>query len=149
MYNSKLKIYRLNIMVLIIFILLTNIYCALEFNNKELNPPVSESNYNNISDLDTIDSKIKLAKYFSEEGVKMYGAYWCPYCDKQKQIFESSFDLIEYIECDSKGQNPNLNLCNQKNITSFPTWEINGKLYPGMRTLKNLAVLSNYNNSFD
>ncbi len=137
--------HRLYLVLLFIFICNININCGLDVNNKNLEPPVNSVNYNDNSDFQTIDLKIKLAKHLSQEGVRMYGAYWCPYCDKQKELFEDSFDKILYIECDSKGQNSNLNLCKQKKITSFPTWEINGKLYPGMRTLKNLAVLSNYN----
>ena len=144
-----MEIYRLQIILLIIFILFININCGLDINNKELDPPVNSLIYNNTPDFQTIDSKIKLAQYLSQEGVKMYGAYWCPYCDKQKKMFEDSFDQILYIECDAKGQNSNLNLCKEKKIISFPTWEINGKLYPGMRTLKNLAVLSKYKNTLN
>src|ERR1700704_1177914 len=43
------------------------------------------------------------AQCLSSKGVKMYGAYWCPHCEEQKELFGSSFDHGLYIECGIKG----------------------------------------------
>ena len=62
------------------------------------------------------------AKCLSEKGTKMYGAYWCAHCAKQKKMFKSSFEFIDYVECDPKGKNPQTDLCLELNIESYPTW---------------------------
>jgi thiol-disulfide isomerase/thioredoxin len=85
-----------------------------------------------------------LAQHLKSIGAKMYGAFWCGFCKRQKQLFGNAVQQINYIECDSRGKNSQTRLCQQANITSFPTWEINGKLYPGLRTLPQLAALSGY-----
>lgn len=62
------------------------------------------------------------ASCLKEKGVKFYGAFWCPHCQKQKALFGSSEKMLPYIECstaDGKGQ---LDICKEKNITSYPTW---------------------------
>lgn len=78
----------------------------------------------------------------------MYGTYWCPYCTRQKQMFGlQGFNLIRYIECDPRGQNAKPNLCRQANVRGYPTWEINGQQYRGMRSLSDLANISGYRGS--
>jgi hypothetical protein len=90
--------------------------------------------------LSVVDLAIRLKKI----GAKMYGAYWCPHCTNQKKMFGQSFSQINYIECDPGGQNPQPNLCQKADIQGYPTWEINGKLYPGVQSLHDLAKLSGY-----
>ncbi len=88
---------------------------------------------------------IALAKHLNKIGAKVYTAYWCPYCHRQVQSFgkEASRNLT-VIECDRGAVNHQNQLCVAKKISGFPTWEINGKLYSGMRTLNDLARISNY-----
>lgn len=88
---------------------------------------------------------IALANHLKQLGAKFYGAFWCPYCTRQKQIFgEQAFRKINYIECDARGNNPQPKLCIKARISGYPTWEIKGKQYRGMKTLKELADLSGY-----
>ncbi len=87
-----------------------------------------------------------LAMQLKKIGAKMYGAYWCPHCTHQKEMFGQAFSQINYIECDPRGQNPQPNLCQKAGIQGYPTWEINGKLYPGVQPLRELAELSGYKN---
>ena len=61
-YKVKLKMHRLYLVLLFIFICNININCGLDVNNKNLEPPVNSVNYNDNSDFQTIDLKIKLAK---------------------------------------------------------------------------------------
>ncbi|MGC1394460.1 MAG: hypothetical protein WA828_09300 [Coleofasciculaceae cyanobacterium] len=86
-----------------------------------------------------------LAKHLKQLDAKFYGAFWCPYCTRQKKMFgEQAFRQINYIECDARGNNPQPKLCIKAGISGYPTWEIKGKQYRGMKTLKELADLSGY-----
>lgn len=87
-----------------------------------------------------------LAKHLQQIGAKMYGAYWCPHCHHQKEMFgNTTFSrYVNYIECDPRGQNAKPTLCRNAKIEGYPTWEIKGKFYPGTHSLKELAELSGY-----
>ena len=85
-----------------------------------------------------------LAAHLKKINAKMYGAYWCPACTKQKELFGNAFKSVQYIECDARGTNPKPELCKQANIRAYPTWEINGKKYEGVFPLSALAQLSGY-----
>ncbi|MGK7892725.1 MAG: vitamin K epoxide reductase family protein [Xenococcus sp. (in: cyanobacteria)] len=91
-------------------------------------------------------SEIELAEYLTAIGAKKYGAYWCPHCFEQKQLFgKEAFDKVNYIECaDFNDPRVQAEACQQAKITSYPTWEINGELYQGTKTLTELAELSGY-----
>lgn len=90
-------------------------------------------------------AQISLAQHLEEVGAKMYGAFWCSHCLNQKQFFgQEAVNEFTYIECDPNGQNPQPNLCQSVGIRSYPTWEINGQFYPGVRQLDELADLSGY-----
>src|SRR5579885_3423480 len=39
------------------------------------------------------------AKCLTTKQAKMYGAFWCPHCAEQKEMFGSSFKYAPYIEC--------------------------------------------------
>ncbi|ASC71306.1 Vitamin K epoxide reductase [Halomicronema hongdechloris C2206] len=86
----------------------------------------------------------RLAQHLQVEGDVMYGAYWCPHCADQKEMFDQASDQIPYVECDSKGENAQPQLCQQKGVQGYPTWEINGELYPGVRSLDEIAELSGF-----
>jgi len=64
------------------------------------------------------------ARCLTDRGVKMYGAWWCPHCQEQKEEFKASFEYVPYTECgvkgDIKGKNP---VCTEAGITHFPTWQ--------------------------
>jgi hypothetical protein len=90
-------------------------------------------------------SDIKLARHLSEIGAKLYTAYWCPHCHYQKQRFgKYATQLLNVVECDRQGINPQTRLCRDKGIKGYPTWEIKGQLYPGNRSLEELADLSGW-----
>ena len=91
------------------------------------------------------EAEIALAKHLTATGAKKYGAFWCPHCYEQKQLFgQEAFDEVTYIECAEGGKEPQPGVCSAAGIKSFPTWEINGKFYPGIKTPEELAELSNY-----
>ena len=92
------------------------------------------------------ESEVELAEHLTAVGAKKYGAYWCPHCYEQKQLFgKEAFDKVTYVEC-ADDKNPRLQTpaCQQAKITSYPTWEIDGELYPGTQELPKLAELTDY-----
>ena len=86
----------------------------------------------------------EFAQCLTENGVKMYGAYWCPHCNEQKKMFGNSWDYVEYIECslpNAAGQN---DVCNVAGISGYPTWELgNGTRLQGTQTFETLSQLTN------
>lgn len=82
----------------------------------------------------TFDS---LANCLTEKDVKMYGTDTCPYCKEQKASFKGSFDLLNYVNCEKQPAE-----CQKNDISGYPTWEINGKFYPGKKSLSEIADLA-------
>lgn len=105
---------------------------------KPVSAPVELANNESIS---------ALAAHLKKTGAKMYGAYWCPYCTRQIEMFGAAFRRIDYVECDPRGKNPRPELCKAAKIQGYPTWEINGKFYPGVQSFEELAEASNYKGS--
>ncbi|PSB30910.1 vitamin K epoxide reductase family protein [Chlorogloea sp. CCALA 695] len=90
-------------------------------------------------------AEIALAKHLKQVEAKMYGAFWCPHCHEQKQLFgQEASQSINYIECDPKGKKPQPELCEAAKIESFPTWKIKGKSVSGTQSLEELAAMSGY-----
>lgn len=53
----------------------------------------------------------------------MYGAYWCPHCLNQKEMFgKLGFAEINYVECDPRGSDAKPKLCLDKGVDSYPRW---------------------------
>ncbi|HEY9881953.1 MAG TPA: hypothetical protein V6D29_26105 [Leptolyngbyaceae cyanobacterium] len=99
---------------------------------------------NPVSQADSQSYEAQLANHLKTSGAMMYGAYWCPHCAEQKELFDQAAAQLPYVECDANGENPQPQLCRNKGIQGYPTWEINGQLYPGTRSLDELAQLSGF-----
>lgn len=93
---------------------------------------------------ETTSYEQKLAAHLRQTNAKFYGAYWCPYCADQKAMFGKAAAELPYVECDPQGENPQPDLCDAKQIAVYPTWEIQGELYTGLRSPLELAALSHY-----
>ena len=64
------------------------------------------------------------AHCLGDRGVKMYGAYWCPHCEEQKEKFAASFEYVPYVECGVKGNiHATSEVCKEQNVHHYPTWE--------------------------
>ncbi len=87
-----------------------------------------------------------LAGHLTEKGAVMYGSFTCPACTTQKSIFGKYAKNLKYVECNPKGKNADPELCEEKEITRYPTWEIDGSFYKGVMTLDKLSELSGYKN---
>jgi len=95
------------------------------------------------------------ATCLTEKGATMYGVFWCPHCAKQKKMFDSSFKLVDYVECDPKcikdennrlptycnGNVGNPELCRQKNVKLYPHWEFADRTnVEGVQIFEDLAA---------
>ena len=90
---------------------------------------------------------IELAKYLNDNGVVKYSAYWWPNCLNQSELFgKQAYWELNVVECARDGINSQTQLCIDKKIKGFPTWEINGKLILGVLSLKELSKLTGFKN---
>jgi len=90
-------------------------------------------------------AEIALARHLKQIGAKEYIAWWCPHCHEQKQLFgKEAYKEIDHIECAEGVTDSRPDLCKAAKIPGFPTWQINGKLYPNVQPLKKLAQITEY-----
>ena len=90
-------------------------------------------------------AKVALAEHLTATGAVMYSAYWCPHCHEQKELFgRQASDQLQVVECAPDGRNNQADLCRSKGLTGFPSWEINGKIDSGVKSLDDLAEMSGY-----
>ena len=81
------------------------------------------------------------AKCLAEKQAKMYGAYWCPHCADQKEMVESSFKDVPYVECGVPGSRDEAPRCKDAGIKHFPTWQFaDGERQEGTLSLQTLAT---------
>jgi len=75
------------------------------------------------------------AQCLAEKEVAMYGADWCPHCQKEKKEFGSAFKYVPYVECP---QNPKK--CLDMGVDGYPTWIFkDGRKLVGEQGLEKLA----------
>ena len=83
------------------------------------------------------------AQCLTESGATFYGAFWCPHCNEQKQLFGSSQKYINYVECSLPDRSGQTTICNEEDITAYPTWVFgDGKRQEGRLSIIELSQLS-------
>lgn len=65
------------------------------------------------------------AKCLTDAGMTFYGAYWCPHCQAQKELFGESMQYINYVECDAGGENAQPEVCTEAGVEYYPSWALN------------------------
>ena len=84
------------------------------------------------------------AQCLADEGAVFYGAFWCPHCADQKNMFGNSDRLLPYKECSlpsGQGQNEE---CNAAGIETYPTWDFaDGTRAQGVQSISTLAEKTN------
>lgn len=103
--HMKLK-YKIIIFILIVVVLAAGGYWLVDSKNLQGEP--SEKSGLKVDEL---------AKCLNQKGVVMYGAYWCPHCQRQKRLFGDSFNYVNYVECTK-----DVKKCQEKKIEGYPTW---------------------------
>ncbi|MEM9978571.1 MAG: vitamin K epoxide reductase family protein [Cyanobacteria bacterium P01_D01_bin.2] len=117
-------------------------------------PAATASNAGNSGPAVTLTSgpaEVALAQHLTDIDAKMYGAYWCPHCFDQKQLFgQEAKKYMPYVECAPDGSGSQTALCQSvPEVTGFPTWEVNGEFLAGTQTLMTLAEASGYQGPTD
>ena len=80
----------------------------------------------------------QFAQCLASKNITMYGAAWCPHCQKEKALFGASFKYVPYVECPD-----NTKLCEDKGISGYPTWiDGAGKKYEGEQSLETLSNIT-------
>ncbi|HXK35049.1 MAG TPA: thioredoxin domain-containing protein [Candidatus Paceibacterota bacterium] len=80
------------------------------------------------------------AACLEEKSAVFYGAFWCPHCQNQKKLFGKSAKLLPYVECSTPDGQSQLEICKDKNIEGYPTWEFaDGSRETGEVSLAKLA----------
>lgn len=75
------------------------------------------------------------AKCLASKNVTMYGTPYCSWCQKEKVLFDKSFNFIPYIDCSRTPQE-----CVAKGINGTPTWIFSdGRKIEGYQTLEQLS----------
>ncbi|MBI2484059.1 hypothetical protein HYV71_02655 [Candidatus Uhrbacteria bacterium] len=80
------------------------------------------------------------ASCLGEKGAVFYGAFWCPHCQNQKNMFGKSEKKLPYVECSTADGRAQLPVCIDKKIEGYPTWEFaDGSRLSGEVALDTLA----------
>jgi uncharacterized membrane protein len=90
------------------------------------------------------DRLAALADHLRASGGVVYGAYWCPHCQEQKQAFGDAAARLPYVECDPRGDNGRPDLCQAAGVRAYPTWAIGGQKLEGVVSPAELARLSGF-----
>jgi len=87
------------------------------------------------------DPKLQaLAEHLDDSGAVFYGAFWCPACNEQKDIFGKAAEALPYFECSPNGRNAGVAFeCAAEEIRDFPTWVIGQRRLTGVQTPEDLA----------
>ena len=90
-----------------------------------------------------------LSAHLRAKGAIFYGAWWCPACFQQKNLFgKEAGNSLPYVECDKTDDGRAR--CTAAKIRAFPTWELAGKeRREGVQTIEELKVWSGYQSGGD
>ncbi|MFZ9850471.1 MAG: hypothetical protein ACO3FA_04605 [Vulcanococcus sp.] len=87
--------------------------------------------------------QLALVEHLRLKGAVFYGAWWCPHCFHQKNLFGTEAGRrLPYVECYA-GETP-LERCTAAEIRAFPTWDLNGERREGVLTLEELKLWSGF-----
>ena len=85
----------------------------------------------------------ELAKHLKLKGAVLYGAWWCPHCTHQKELFGiEAIELLPYVECDK--DDAGRVRCQQAQVRAYPTWDLKGERRVGVLSLEELTIWSGY-----
>ena len=77
----------------------------------------------------------QFAQCLRDKGAVMYGAYWCPHCQREKAAFGEAFKFVSYVECTQDTQK-----FTDAGIKGYPTWIFpDGRRFEGELGLEGLS----------
>lgn len=113
--NKDTKIYL--ILVVIVILIIAGVY-AIKYIKKE--PPEE-----------------RLMKCIAKNTDMLYLSKTCTHCANQKKVLGEYLSLFKTTDCFYETEK-----CVEAKIPGYPTWIINGKMYPGEKTIKELQELT-------
>jgi len=82
----------------------------------------------------------EFAQCLTDNGATFYGAFWCPHCAEQKDMFGNSMEFVKYVECSLPSGQGQTDECNEVGIETYPTWEFaDGSRLTGVQSFETLA----------
>lgn len=88
------------------------------------------------------EEALELARRMRAKGGRMFGAFWCSHCINQKETLgREAMQIVPYIECDAEGSKSQRELCVDTGVRGYPTWQLDGQLFPGEKDLGGLRAL--------
>ena len=85
----------------------------------------------------------EVAKHLKSQGFLVYGAWWCPHCNTQKELFGvEAVELLPYVECDKEEERRQR--CMAAKVRAYPTWYYQGERREGLMSLEELEVWSRF-----
>ncbi len=63
------------------------------------------------------------AKCLATKQARMYGLYWCPHCQEQKEMFGEAFHYVPYQECAIEHSSELAPACKIAGVKLFPSWQ--------------------------
>ncbi len=85
----------------------------------------------------------QFAQCIQESGATFYGAFWCPHCEDQRNMFGASQQFLPYVECSTPDRQNQTQACIDAEIKSYPTWVLaDGERITGTQTFERLAEIT-------
>ena len=97
---------------------------------------------------DSTEQAIQLVEHLRSVGARFYGAWTCPACFRQMNLFGKQAGMsVPYIECRKPEQLPDqAAACETAQIRAYPTWVLpNGQRREGLQTLDALSSWTGLN----
>ena len=93
---------------------------------------------------DSSNQALELTQHLKAMGAKFYGAWTCPACFKQMNLFGKQAGAdVTYVECRKPEQ---AEACNAAKIRAYPTWVLpDGRRKVGVQSLEALSRWSGLN----
>lgn len=83
-------------------------------------------------------AQVALMRRLRERGVLFYGAWWCPACFRQKNLFgQEAGNQLPYIECEKT--DADRQRCERVGIKAYPTWVMGERRVEGVLSLDALG----------
>jgi thiol-disulfide isomerase/thioredoxin len=87
--------------------------------------------------------QLALVEHLRRKGAVFYGAWWCPHCFTQKNLFGTEAGrLLPYVECDK--DDAGRKRCLSAKVRAYPSWDLGGERREGVQSLEELKRWSGY-----